>query len=102
MANNDNQRPAAPSNPSSDGLAIAGFALSVIGLFVSMIPVCGSAYALVSLALSLIGRSSVRYRQLALWGVGLSAVALIISVAALLEYDPWRFVAPYQPIYFDF
>jgi hypothetical protein len=96
-----NQYPAASRNPSNNGLAIAGFTLGALSLLVSLVPVCGSIYALVSLALSLIGRSSPRYRRLASWGAGLSVVALAISIAALLGYDPWRFVVPHQHIYFD-
>jgi hypothetical protein len=97
-----NQRPVASRNPSNDGLAIAGFTLGALSLLVSLIPVCGSLYALVSLALSLIGGSSLRYRRLAMWGVGLSVMALAVSVAVLLGYGPWRFVAPFRHIHFDF
>jgi hypothetical protein len=97
-----NQHPVALRNPSNDGLAIAGFALGAISLLISLVPVCGSAIAFISLTLSLIGRSSSRYRRLASWGIALSVVALAISIAVLLGYGPWRFVAPNQPVHFDF
>ncbi len=91
-----NQRPVASRNPSNDGLAIVGFTLGALSLLVSFIPVCGSVIAFISLALSLIGRSSSRYQRLASWGVCLSIVALAVSIAVLLGYGPWQFVAPYQ------
>jgi hypothetical protein len=97
-----NQRPVASRNPSNDGLAIAGFTLGAISLLVSLIPVCGSVIAFISLAQSLIGNSSSRYQRLASWGVGLSIIALAVSIAVLLGYGPWRLVAPYQRIHFDF
>jgi hypothetical protein len=96
------QRPLAARNPSNDGIAIAGFILSALSLLVSLVPICGNVIAFISLALSLIGRSSSRYQRLASSGVGLSIIALAVSIAVLLGYGPWQFVAPYQHIYFDF
>lgn len=100
--NNTNLRPIASTNSPIDGLAIAGFALGTLSLLVSFVPICGGAFALGSLTLSLIGRSSPRYRRLASWGASFSVIALAISVAVLLGYGPWRFVAPYQHTHFDF
>lgn len=80
----------------SNGLAIAGFTLSLIGMILWLIPVVGIILPIIGLVFSALGRRSKTQRALATAGLILSIIALVLAGLFLL----WWFLLIIRPPYY--
>ena len=64
-----------------DGVAIAGFVVSLVSIFGTCAPVCGLPLTITAIVLSGIGMKSTRFKGFAIAGLVIAILFLVINIA---------------------